>query len=109
MIRLMERSVQGINLLNKNNACSVVKKLPEQPLLEGTTVTPQVSEPGSPNQTQPLGQKPFPIECFFEIHAVTFEDIVGCDRAKQLLEENVVFQLKLPEVVRSKVLQGLFS
>lgn len=78
-------------------------------VLTTKVVTPHPSEPSSPSTaTANRNSKTssFPIECFFEHHLVLFQDIIGCEKAKQLLEENVVLQLKLPHSVQSKVLQG---
>ncbi len=49
----------------------------------------------------------FPIKSFIENHSVTFRDIIGCDRAKHLLEENVVLQLTLPCLIKTKALRGI--
>jgi hypothetical protein len=40
---------------------------------------------------------------------INFSDVIGCYRAKELLEENIVLQMKLPTDVRDQLFQGLYD
>lgn len=42
----------------------------------------------------------------FQNGKAIFSDIIGCDRAKQSLEENIILQLKLPQEQKDKLFQG---
>lgn len=40
---------------------------------------------------------------------ITFDDIIGCDQAKQWLEENIILQFNVEPRIRAKLFQGIRS
>ena len=48
----------------------------------------------------------FDITPFVAETSTRFADIVGCERVKDLLDENIILQLTLSQQVKEKVFQG---